>query len=156
MRRHFVDYFLDTFSKVTLQNHYMIVGHFFVIIQQCKNKMCCIFGDVIFLSLQNVRGDKEEIQSTCMFCSEYSVYCINKTNVEAANRSRHMVRFNCIEDSQKFLLRLSKLKQKQEAQGLPWFPCLIVLSRRLLKIFAIYMYKNLSPIVAALPPGTMI
>lgn len=28
MRRHFVDYFLDTFSKVTLQNHYMIVGHF--------------------------------------------------------------------------------------------------------------------------------
>lgn len=49
-----------------------------------------------------------------MFCSEYIVYCINKTNVEAANtnRSRHMVRFNCIEDSQKFLLRLSNLKLK--------------------------------------------
>lgn len=48
-----------------------------------------------------------------MFCSEYIVYCINKTNVEAANRLRHMVRFNCIEDSQKFLLRLSKLKLKK-------------------------------------------
>lgn len=47
-----------------------------------------------------------------MFCSEYIVYCINKTNVEAANRSRHMVRFNCIEESQKFLLRLSNLKLK--------------------------------------------
>lgn len=47
-----------------------------------------------------------------MFCSEYIVYCINKTNVEAANRLRHMVRFNCIEDSQKFLLRLSNLKLK--------------------------------------------
>lgn len=85
-----------------------------MIIQQCKNKMCCTLGDVILLSLQNVRGDIEEIQSTCMFCSEYIVYCINKTNVEAANtgRSRHMVRFNCIEDSQKFLLRSSKLKLK--------------------------------------------
>lgn len=47
-----------------------------------------------------------------MFCSEDIVYCINKTNVEAANRWGHMVRFNCIEDSQKFLLRLSKLKLK--------------------------------------------
>lgn len=47
-----------------------------------------------------------------MFCSEYIVYCVNKTNVEAANRSRHMVRFNCIEESQKFLLRLSNLKLK--------------------------------------------
>lgn len=47
-----------------------------------------------------------------MFCSEYIVYCINKTNVEVANRSRHMVRFNCIEESKQFLLRLSKLKLK--------------------------------------------
>lgn len=47
-----------------------------------------------------------------MFCSEYIVYCINKTNVEAANRLRHIVRFNCIEESQKFLLRLSNLKLK--------------------------------------------
>lgn len=47
-----------------------------------------------------------------MFCSEYIVYCVNKTDVEAANGSRHMVRFNCIEESQKFLFRLSKLKLK--------------------------------------------
>lgn len=34
-------------------------GTFFVIIQQCKNKMCCTLGDVILLSLQNVRGNIE-------------------------------------------------------------------------------------------------
>lgn len=58
MRRHFVDYFLDTFSSDITESLYDS-GTFFVIIQQCKNKMCCILGVVIFLSLQNVRGNIE-------------------------------------------------------------------------------------------------
>lgn len=51
--------FLRHIQKSDITESLYDSGTFFVIIQQCKNKMCCTLGDVILLSLQNVRGDIE-------------------------------------------------------------------------------------------------